>query len=581
MRNLLYTLVLCLLLVGCGGNTEIDRQLAEVERLIGVAPDSAMAIIDAINADRLVGREQKAHYALLKSMALDKNYIDTTTFDVLQPAIDYYLNHGTSDEKLRTLYYQGRIFMNKSDFDMAMQCFLKASDLENEYRDSLTYANMLVAQSVLHFGSYQIEDYVYNNLIAADLYDKLYNVEYRQSSLIKALDGSIALGNKQLSDSIMTVVDSLSVIVPESREESELVRQTYSIAFEPNNVIAEMLDTISDYTINSDASKLNIATGYLKLNQYKKADDVIKSIDSGSEIAKSIRYLQLKPEILRANGRYNEALDAYKTYYNAVDNENSNIFYQKTTVAEERHKLQIENINQIQYRDKIIWLSVCSILLLLLVIGVISYLYRLGRMKRILAEKEQSRLKLENDNLHNHNSILEFEKHTAELEREKQHLVGENMKLRILQLEMENEQLKVLSEKDGLPDDVKEVIKERIGILNTLFAANILDKGSAVTTYVDLVKREISDKEKFMSSNRLAFKASHPMFIKYFEEHGLTEYEINYLCLYAIGLKGKEVGNYLELRRHYNISSDIRRKLGIDEHETNIGIYVRKLLKQL
>lgn len=317
------------------------------------------------------------------------------------------------------------------------------------------------------------------------------------------------------------------------------------------------------------------------MNQYKEADDVIKSIDSGSEIAKSIRYLQLIPEILRANGRYNEALDAYKTYFNAVDNENSNIFYQKTTVAEERHKLEIENLNQIQYRDKIIWLSVCSILLLLLVIGVISYLYRLGRMKRILAEKEQSRLKLENDNLHNHNSILELEKHTAELEREKQHLAGENMKLRILQLEMENEKLKVLSEKDGLPDDVKEVIKERIGILNTLFAANILDKRSAVTTYVDLVKREISDKEKFMNSNRLAFKASHPMFIKYFEEHGLTEYEINYLCLYAIGLRGKEVGNYLELRRHYNISSDIRRKLGIDEHETNIGIYVRKLLKQL
>ena len=113
----------------------------------------------------------------------------------------------------------------------------------------------------------------------------------------------------------MTIVDSLSVILPESREESELVHQTYSIAFEPNNVIAEMLDTISDYTIKSDASKLNIAAAYLKLNQYKKADDVLKLIDSGSEIAKSIRYLQLKPEILKAKGRYNEALVAYKTYF--------------------------------------------------------------------------------------------------------------------------------------------------------------------------------------------------------------------------------------------------------------------------
>ena len=545
------------------------------------APDSSLLIIDHIPTENLSDTEQKARYALLKSMALDKNYIDTTTFDVLQPAIDYYLDHGTPDERLRTLYYQGRIFLNKSDFDMAMQCFLKATDLKNECRDTLTFANMLVAQSILNFFSYQMEDYVSNNLITADLYDKLSHDEYRQSSLIKALDGSIASGNKQLSDSIMTIVDSLSVILPESREESELVHQTYSIAFEPNNVIAEMLDTISDYTIKSDAAKLNIAAAYLKLNQYKKAYDVLKLIDSGSEIAKSIRYLQLKPEILRADSRYNEALDAYKAYFNAVDNENSKIFYQKTTVADERHKLEIENLNQIQDRDKIIWLSVCSILLLLLVIGVISYLYRLGKMKRILAEKEQSRLKLENVSLQNQNSILALEKQTAELEAEKRHLAGENMKLRISQLETENEQLKVLSEKDELPDDVKEVIKERIGILNALFAANILDKEPAATAYVDLVKREISDKEKFMNSNRLAFKVSHPMFIKYLEEHGLTEYEINYLCLYAIGLKGKEVGNYMELRRHYNISSDIRRKLGIDEHETNIGIYVRKLLKQL
>ncbi|WP_302149764.1 hypothetical protein [Bacteroides caecimuris] len=574
-------LVLCLILFGCQHNSEIDQQLDKAESLMLSAPDSSLLIIDHIPTENLSDTEQKARYALLKSMALDKNYIDTTTFDVLQPAIDYYLDHGTPDERLRTLYYQGRIFLNKSDFDMAMQCFLKATDLKNECRDTLTFANMLVAQSILNFFSYQMEDYVSNNLIAADLYDKLSHDEYRQSSLIKALDGSIASGNKQLSDSIMTIVDSLSVILPESREESELVHQTYSIAFEPNNVIAEMLDTISDYTIKSDAAKLNIAAAYLKLNQYKKAYDVLKLIDSGSEIAKSIRYLQLKPEILRADSRYNEALDAYKAYFNAVDNENSKIFYQKTTVADERHKLEIENLNQIQDRDKIIWLSVCSILLLLLVIGVISYLYRLGKMKRILAEKEQSRLKLENVSLQNQNSILALEKQTAELEAEKRHLAGENMKLRISQLETENEQLKVLSEKDELPDDVKEVIKERIGILNALFAANILDKEPAATAYVDLVKREISDKEKFMNSNRLAFKVSHPMFIKYLEEHGLTEYEINYLCLYAIGLKGKEVGNYMELRRHYNISSDIRRKLGIDEHETNIGIYVRKLLKRL
>lgn len=84
-----------------------------------------------------------------------------------------------------------------------------------------------------------------------------------------------------------------------------------------------------------------------------------------------------------------------------------------------------------------------------------------------------------------------------------------------------------------------------------------------------------------MNSNRLAFQASHPNFIRYFEDHGLTTEEINYVCLYAIGLRGKEVGSYMKKRSHVNTSSAIRKKLGIDKHETNIGIYVRKLLKSL
>ena len=37
----------------------------------------------------------------------------------------------------------------------------------------------------------------------------------------------------------------------------------------------------------------------------------------------------------------------------------------------------------------------------------------------------------------------------------------------------------------------------------------------------------------------------------------------------------------MQLKRHYHISSDVRKKLGIDEHQTNIGIYIRKLMKQL
>lgn len=67
--------------------------------------------------------------------------------------------------------------------------------------------------------------------------------------------------------------------------------------------------------------------------------------------------------------------------------------------------------------------------------------------------------------------------------------------------------------------------------------------------------------------------------MEYLEQHGLSTDEINYLCLYAIGLRGKEVGEYIQIKRHYIISHEIRKKLGIDEHETNIGLYIRRQMK--
>lgn len=582
---LLILLILALpflsVLTSCDHKTSAWGTMDKAETLMNTHPDSAYSILSLIDKNKLGDDEEKARYALLMSMALDKNYIDTTTFDVLQPAIDYYLSKGNPDERLRTLYYQGRIFLNQSDFDMAMQCFLKATDLRSHCTDTLTYANMLVAQSILNFFSYQIEDYVSNNLAAAYLYERLNKDRYRQSSLIKALDGSIALKDKPLSDSILAVVDSLSIIVPESGEESALVRQTYSITFEPNHLIASMLDTISDYSMMNDASKLNMAAGYLKLNQYKKADDVLKRIAPNSEIGKSFRYLQLKPLVLEASGKYREALAAYRTYVDAINKDESKIFYQKTTVAQELHEVQVNHLYTLQAKDKQIWLSLCVLLVLIIIIGVVYYQYRIGKAKRVLSEKEQSRLQLENENLYAKNKVLELEKYNASLEREKHNLASENMALRITQLESESESLRALLTKAELSKPILDAIQERMEMLNGVFAAHITSDENFSKPYDKWISEVTADKDKFINSTRLAFRASHPKFMSYLDSKGLTESELNYVCLYALGLRGKDVGEYIQIKRHYHISSDVRKKLGLKDSDTNLGLYIRKLMKDL
>ena len=106
--------------------SETYRVLEDVDSYIEARPDSALAVLEGIDVEDLGSREEKAKYALLMSMALDKNYVDRTDFEVLQPAIDYYEDHGTATDKLRTFYYQGRIYQNGGDDEMAMECFVRA-----------------------------------------------------------------------------------------------------------------------------------------------------------------------------------------------------------------------------------------------------------------------------------------------------------------------------------------------------------------------------------------------------------------------------------------------------------------------
>ncbi len=582
-RSILFPVLTILVstVVSCSGISDADNILNEAEKVMIQHPDSSLVMLTEIDATQLTSKKMRARYALLMSMAMDKNYIDTTTFEVLQPAIDYYLENGTADERLRTLYYQGRIYMNISDFDMAMQTFLQSEEFKEEFKDTLTYAHMLVAQSILNYSSYQMEDYVCNNLIAADLYDKLHNDGYRLSSLIKALDGSIALDNRQLSDSILTLVDSLSILVPEFKDENNLVRQTYSITFEPNAIIEAMVDSISDFTLLSDASKINIAMAYLKLNQYEKAEDVIRMIDTNSEIGKSFRFLQLMPEILEANGKYKEALAAYKLYFNAIDKDNARIFYRKTSVAHELHELKGNHFYSLKQKDKEIWLWLCLILILILIIGIIYYRLSLGKKNRIISIQKQSRLQLENENLQKQNSVLELEKQNTNLELERHRLATENMRLKVSQLESEGDRLKELVTTTELSKPILNAIQERIGILNGLLAAKISDNDSHSKPYDKLINLITEDRKSFMDTTRLAFKASHPSFMKYMDDHGLTESELNYVCLYAIGLRGKEIGAYIKIKRHYHLSTEIRKKLGLREDDTNLGLHIRNLMKKL
>ena len=194
---------------GCDRHSGVSEKLDMAESLMNSKPDSALSILNAVNVETLDGKRNKARYALLKSMALDKNYIDTTSFDVLQPAIDYFLKKGTADEKLKTYYYQGRIYQNRENNDSAMQSFMRGREFCVQASDTMTMANLLVAQGTILYTTYKFDDFIKVNLEAAELYRESGRPDYEILSIANVLDGSILNGDQNLADSIMSIAQDM------------------------------------------------------------------------------------------------------------------------------------------------------------------------------------------------------------------------------------------------------------------------------------------------------------------------------------------------------------------------------------
>ncbi len=196
---------LTMALPACRRDNDAEARLDAAERLMESRPDSALLILDSIQAPTLHGESRKARFALLKSIALDKNYIDTTTFDVIQPAIDYYLKKGTPDQRLRTYYYQGRIYQNAGNSHKAVSAFMQGLDNADDCTDSLVMARAFAAQGAEYMEFYDFDNYTGCYLKAAKILNALHREDLEFECLLSALNGTILMKDQEKADSIISL----------------------------------------------------------------------------------------------------------------------------------------------------------------------------------------------------------------------------------------------------------------------------------------------------------------------------------------------------------------------------------------
>lgn len=366
--SLLWVLIIAFItgaVFSCTDNSEAEKRLTSAEALMNQHPDSALAILQGIDRSSLSSGKEKARYALLMSQALDKNYIDTTTFDILQPAIDYYIDKGTPDEKLTTFYYQGRIYQNKGDEDNAMLSFINAREITG-VTDTLTFAHLLVAQGVLYLRQYKTTDFVENNLEAAKLYGAIGRHTLEIGSYAKALNGYVTMNDRHAADSVMSICIPLTREYPDGEASLFPAILGYTIDFGSPDDIKAFLDNYGDFELDRDAA-MDFARGYSKIGELGKAWDMITSVSPGAHPADSLKYATVKLDILERQGKYEEAFDLYRDYSAMLERYQKDLLTQDLLFSDKKHQLEVDVLQERTQKERFVWIALGVILLLIII----------------------------------------------------------------------------------------------------------------------------------------------------------------------------------------------------------------------
>ena len=548
MNRLLFALALALTIVACNRHSAHWDTLTEVESFINMRPDSALLIIEQISPTELSNKEERAKHSLLHSVALYKSYIDKSDFEILQPAIEYYKDHGSSTDKLLTNFYKGIIYQNQGNDAQAMISFLEAIEQGGDSEDLITKAQVYYAQSSIYYSLLQWDRYCNAMLKCAELYNDMELTDYYHKSLVYVINGYTQKGDKEMTN---RYIDTLKKDLPQM---NPLVKadfyDVYTTAITSQGDERQIRELLEEYISIFPESRINYSTvafAYYKIGEYKEALNAIQRYKVKDTYISKTRYYALLSDIYNKLGNDKLALENYKIYQTISNNKVYEIFKSDTQFMEDKHTLEMQKAKEQAAKNRL------TIIVLACIVALVSSLYIINIIRKRLKDS-----KILNTQLLNEKAV--FEKMYNEVIAER-------------------DALNEMVTNNTIKEETMTIIKSRLGVLNTIIVSHLSEKDTDIRRANKELEALIADRGSFIRSTRLTLEENYPHFFVHLHDKGLEEHEIDFCCLYAIGIKGKEIKAYTNLSRHYKDSSEVRQKLGLMENDTNLSNYLQKLLK--
>lgn len=530
MKRLL-VLLLCtsVVFLSCKDN-QIGSALTSAEISMNDNPESSLEILKSIDKDLLSTRKQKAKFALLYSIALDKNYIDIKTDSIIAPAVIYYKNHGSKEERFLCNYYHARIYENCGNNESALFSAANAESLGTSDIDPYSLTLLYALKGRIYHQAWRIHDAIKAYTLACE--NALRAEKYRHFAFYSLLLAEEYRYNDDLTKSIECVQQTEKYLPYFTLSEFHLYHRLMLLNMlesgtNPQECLKYAESYLKNYPQYNKIHWLVIAQVYLNAGLPKIAAEMLENYLKYQGSDNDITYNGILADVLENLGDYSGALNAHRLFANLVKSGDVKRHLSDIKLIEERFENAVT-----QTRQRHIMQYIISIASALILIGV----YFTFRWR-----KEQSRYKRD---------LADLQQEYSALCSLKEHFDGTYTYL--------SEQI---LDKACTDQELMRVLGYRMRSLSAFLQKPIPDSLSKVASQIDDLKKS---KNYIVNNIGLLYAVRYPNFVSELRVRDLTSSEIGYCCLYLLGLNIPEAGEIIgKVSSIYNVNSAIRKKLDI------------------
>ena len=386
MKHLSHAIILVFFLLSSLSCSQyIMNRLDSIESIMDDQPDKALSLLEEISIEDLSSEESKARYFLLKSIALDKNYIDVQNDSLIRRAVDYYSVREQSLYRMKAWYYAGVVEANAGRFNTAIVSLEKA-DRDAEALEDYYYIGLINRKKAS----------IYNSLIntpaAIECYQTALQAFQQANKNEHAAFCKLSLGIVWFNCSEYEKAKEIILEAKQESDNSYLIQQCElrlaAISIEKNegidsalgiyNVISTQFYDLYDYGYHAIAWEL-----------IGQKDSASVWMDRGYKVARneadsaSLDYMYSR--IARMRGDDSNAF-ILLDHANRVQESNTVSILQEslTSALKDFYKesLAFEEAKAVQVRIKRIWEGVIGCLLLIFM--VVLFRFRIKSKNRLL-----------------------------------------------------------------------------------------------------------------------------------------------------------------------------------------------------